>query len=46
MSAIPWNVAVHYMPYEWISLGAWAGAIDETALDEMTSNEQEATQTK
>jgi hypothetical protein len=40
------------MPYEWISLGAWAGAIDETALDELTSkdeltsNDEEDTQTK
>jgi hypothetical protein len=39
--ALPWNLVVHYVPYEWIPLGAWAGAIDESELDELTAKPEE-----
>ena len=38
-----WNPVVHYMPYEWIPLGSWAGSIDEEQLDELTTLDDEKT---
>jgi len=41
--ALPWNILVHYCPYEWIPLGSWAGGIDESELDELTAKPEEDT---
>jgi hypothetical protein len=43
-SELLWNILVHFLPYEWISLGAWAGSIDEAQLDELTEIKEEDTQ--
>eukprot|EP00001_Collodictyon_triciliatum_P016461 03092_5 len=41
--ALPWQACVvHFFPCEWIPLGAWAGAIDDAALDQLTKHEEEA----
>jgi len=32
-TSIPINLLIYFLPYEWISLGSWAGGMDEAAVD-------------
>mmetsp|Transcript_11061 Transcript_11061/g.26844 ORF Transcript_11061/g.26844 Transcript_11061/m.26844 type:complete len:1113 (+) Transcript_11061:185-3523(+) len=44
-TSIPINFLIHFLPYEWISLGSWAGGLDEAAIDEVLETTEEADKT-
>jgi len=39
--ALPWNLVVHCIPYEWIPLGSWAGGMDESEVDNLLAAAKE-----
>eukprot|EP00286_Rhodomonas_abbreviata_P007986 CAMPEP_0181334288 /NCGR_PEP_ID=MMETSP1101-20121128/26162_1 /TAXON_ID=46948 /ORGANISM="Rhodomonas abbreviata, Strain Caron Lab Isolate" /LENGTH=1182 /DNA_ID=CAMNT_0023444219 /DNA_START=304 /DNA_END=3852 /DNA_ORIENTATION=- len=45
-TSIPINMLIYFLPYEWISLGAWAGGMDEAAVDAVTTEAQEEAEGK
>eukprot|EP00960_Hanusia_phi_P069332 767064-Hanusia_phi.AAC.3 len=42
--SIPLNFLFHYIPYEWIPLGSWAGGLNSEEIDEELEKEKEAAQ--
>uniref|UniRef100_A0A7S0ETC5 Calcium-transporting ATPase n=1 Tax=Hanusia phi TaxID=3032 RepID=A0A7S0ETC5_9CRYP len=42
--SIPLNFLFHYIPYEWIPLGSWAGGLNSEEIDEELQKEKEAVQ--
>lgn len=40
-TSIPMNFLFHYIPYEWISLGKWAGELEDSVIDEQLNEKEE-----
>ncbi|EKX34203.1 hypothetical protein GUITHDRAFT_119620 [Guillardia theta CCMP2712] len=40
-SSIPMNFLFHYIPYDWISLGKWAGELEDSVIDEQLNEKEE-----